>query len=135
VNIESSYNGVAPHRKLVFMNNNRNIIVRLRENIPSFKCIQGCHDCCGPVTASSEEMSRMPVKTYAEHEAALSNLMCVHLGPNGCNVYEERPLICRLFGTTKRMPCPNGCRPEVMVDSEIERQVHHYIANSRQVLV
>lgn len=115
--------------------NNQKIIARLRERIPSFECVPGCHDCCGPVTTSSEEMSRLPVKTDAEHEAALGELNCVHLGPDGCNVYGERPLICRLFGTTPNMPCPNGRRPEVMVDSETERQVHNYIANTRQVLV
>ncbi|MEH6826322.1 MAG: YkgJ family cysteine cluster protein, partial [Motiliproteus sp.] len=41
----------------------------------------------------------------------------------------------RLFGTTPNMPCPNGRRPEGMIDSDIERQIHHYIANTRQVLV
>jgi hypothetical protein len=33
------------------------------------------------------------------------------------------------------MACPNGRRPEVMVDADIEHQVHFYIANTRQVLV
>ncbi|AMO69715.1 hypothetical protein DOK_15539 [gamma proteobacterium BDW918] len=117
------------------MYQNRDIIARLRERIPSFECVSGCHDCCGPVTTSSEEMSRLPVKTDAEHEAALSELSCVHLGPKGCTVYGERPLICRLFGTTPRMPCPNDRRPVEMVDPEVERQVHYYIANTRQVLV
>jgi len=117
------------------MYQNRDIIARLRERIPSFECVSGCHDCCGPVTTSSEEMSRLPVKTDAEHEAALRELSCVHLGPKGCTVYGERPLICRLFGTTPRMPCPNDRRPVEMVDPEVERLVHHYIANTRQVLV
>ncbi|WP_298447080.1 YkgJ family cysteine cluster protein [uncultured Marinobacter sp.] len=117
------------------MYRNRDIIARLREDIPTFECVPGCHDCCGPVTTSSEEMSRLPVKTDAEHEAALSDFNCVHLGPSGCTVYEERPLICRLFGTTPSMPCPRGRRPETMVDSKTERQVHHYIATTRQVLV
>jgi hypothetical protein len=40
-----------------------------------------------------------------------------------------------MFGTTAHMPCPHGRRPEEMLDSDIERQVHHYIANTRQVLV
>lgn len=117
------------------MNDNPEIIARLREQIPSFECVPGCHDCCGPVTTSSEEMSRLPRKTNAEHEAALNELNCVHLGPKGCTVYGERPLICRLFGTTPKMACPNGARPEQMVDPEVERQVHHYIATTRQVLV
>ena len=43
-----------------------------RERIPAFECIPGCHDCCGPVTTSSEEMARLPVKSEAEHEAALA---------------------------------------------------------------
>jgi Fe-S-cluster containining protein len=117
------------------MNNNRYVVDRLREQIPSFECVPGCHDCCGPVTTSSEEMSRLPVKSDAEHDAALDELSCVHLGPKGCTVYDERPLICRLFGTTPKMPCPNERRPEIMVDSKIECQVHYYIANTRQVLV
>ncbi|WP_081326646.1 YkgJ family cysteine cluster protein [Vibrio cyclitrophicus] len=117
------------------MDNNREIIAYLRESIPALECVKGCHDCCGPVTTSSEEMSRLPVKSDAEHEAALNEYNCVHLGPNGCEVYEERPLICRLFGTTPRMACPNGCRPVEMVDLKIERQVHYFIRNTRQVLV
>jgi len=117
------------------VNNNRNIIAHLRERIPSFECVPGCHDCCGPVTTSSEEMSRLPLINDAEHEAALDDFRCVHLSSDGCSVYAERPLICRLFGTTPHMPCPKGRRPESMIDPELERQVHHYIANTRQVLV
>jgi hypothetical protein len=107
----------------------------LRQRIPSFACVPGCHDCCGPVTASSEEMSRLPVKSDAEHDAALAEFNCVHLGPQGCTVYDERPLICRLFGTTPRLPCPNGRRPEKWIDAGVEKGVHQLIASTRQVLV
>ena len=117
------------------MRYNRDVIMRLREQVPSFECVAGCHDCCGPVTTSSEEMSRLPVKNDAEHTEALDDFKCVHLGTNGCTVYAERPLICRLFGTTPNMPCPNGRRPDKMIDPKIESQIHHYIANTRQVLV
>ncbi len=117
------------------MNNNRDIIARLRAEIPSFECVPGCHDCCGPVTTSSEEMSRLPVKSNAEHDAALAELKCVHLGPNGCEVYAERPLICRLFGTTPNMPCPNGRRPQAPIGAKTEQQIHRFIATTRQVLV
>jgi Fe-S-cluster containining protein len=106
-----------------------------RKHIPSFACKAGCHDCCGPVTASSEEMANLPFKSIADHEAALADLNCPHLGKNGCEVYGERPLICRLFGTTPRLPCPNGKRPEVMIDAEIEQQIHQFLLNTRQVVV
>ena len=117
------------------MTNNSQKIRLLRTRIPSFECIPGCHDCCGPVTTSSEEIARLPVKGNAAHEAALADLSCPHLGEAGCQVYAERPLICRLFGTTPRLACPNGKRPEVMIDPKIEQQIHRFFVETRQVLV
>jgi len=107
----------------------------LRERIPSFTCVAGCHDCCGPVTASSEEMARLPVKSDAVRDAALAELSCPHLGEHGCTVYGERPLICRLFGTTPRLACPRGMRPETMIDARTEREIHLFLVQTRQVLV
>lgn len=107
----------------------------LRQRIPSFRCIVGCHDCCGPVTVATEEMSRLPVKTEAEHAAALAELSCPYLGKNGCEVYQERPLICRLFGTTPRMLCPNGQRPVYMIDNDAEEEIHRFLRSTRQVLL
>ncbi|MHA6491977.1 YkgJ family cysteine cluster protein [Pseudomonas borbori] len=110
-------------------------IDHLRRQIPRFDCVPGCHDCCGPVTASSEEMARLPVKSVAEHDAALAEFNCVHLGPKGCEVYDQRPLICRLFGTTPSLPCPRGRAPEHLIEPHVEHQVHRLIASTRQVLV
>ncbi|CAI8755439.1 MULTISPECIES: YkgJ family cysteine cluster protein [Pseudomonas] len=117
------------------MSCNRQTIRDLRQQIPTFDCVPGCHDCCGPVTTSPEEMSRLPRKTRAEQDAAMEALNCVHLGPNGCTVYEERPLICRLFGTTKTLPCPNGRGPVELIHPRVEKQIFEYMASNRQVLV
>jgi len=117
-----------------FENNSRQVD-ELRKRIPTFTCIVGCHDCCGPVTASSEEMARLPIRTEAEHAAALANWSCPHLGSNGCEAYAERPLICRLFGTTPRLLCPNGRRPVYMIDSETEHEIHRFLGSTRQVLL
>ena len=117
------------------MTENRQKIKFFRERIPAFACKPGCHDCCGPVTASSEEMARLPVKSDAEHAAALADFSCPYLGDNGCQVYAERPLICRLFGTTPRLACPNGNRPAQMIAPRIEQQIHQFLAETRQVLV
>ncbi|RMO75501.1 hypothetical protein ALQ35_100066 [Pseudomonas fluorescens] len=119
----------------VSMSCNSQKISALRRQIPSFECVPGCHDCCGPVTTSPEEMSRLPRKTAAEQDAAMDELNCVHLGPNGCTVYDERPLICRLFGTTKTLPCPNGRGPVELIHPRVEKQIHDYMASTRQVLV
>ena len=117
------------------MTGNSRQIRFFRKHIPSFACLPGCHDCCGPVTASPEEMARLPGKTTAEHDAALAELNCPYLGKNGCEVYAERPLICRLFGTTPKLACPHGMRPEVMIDSGLEEQIELYCRSNRRVLV
>ncbi|PUA20302.1 YkgJ family cysteine cluster protein [Glaciimonas sp. PCH181] len=106
-----------------------------RTHIPAFECVPGCHDCCGPVKASSEEIARLPYKSDAEHDIALADLSCPHLGDNGCQVYEDRPLICRLFGTTPRLVCPNGRRPEAMIDTRIEAKIDQFFREVRHVLV
>jgi hypothetical protein len=106
-----------------------------RRQIPAFACIPGCHDCCGPVLASSAEMARLPQKTPAERAAALANWDCVHLGAQGCTVYDERPLVCRLFGTTPRLPCPHGRGPAQPVDPLVDAGVDRLFHRRRQVLV
>jgi Fe-S-cluster containining protein len=106
-----------------------------RKRIPAFECEPGCHDCCGPVTTSSLEMARLPLKSEAEHDAALAALSCPHLGQQGCQVYDERPLICRMFGTTPRLACPRGKRPAHMLEPELERRLDRFFAATRQVLV
>jgi hypothetical protein len=55
------------------MSCNSQKIRTLRQQIPSFECVPGCHDCCGPVTTSPEEMSRLPRKTRAEQDAAMED--------------------------------------------------------------
>jgi Fe-S-cluster containining protein len=117
------------------MTKNSQKIRFFRERIPTFSCTPGCHDCCGPVTASSEEVSRLPEKTDQEHQDALAEYNCPYLGENGCEVYDERPLICRLFGTTPRMPCPNNRAPEEMIDERIEKRIHDFLRETRQVLL
>jgi len=77
----------------------------------------------------------LPVKSDAEHTVALERLSCPHLGEHGCQAYADRPLICRLFGTTPRLACPNGKQPDVMIDPRIEQQIYRYFAETRHVLV
>ena len=103
--------------------------------IPEFACIPGCHDCCGPVMASSEEMARLPVKSKKEHAQALNDWSCPHLGDSGCQVYADRPLICRLFGTIDSLRCPHGRHPDQMTGRALEARIFRYMRQARQVLV
>lgn len=85
----------------------RNIIKRLRKAIPVMNCKSGCHDCCGPIMFSKWERNRVP-------KLKVSVVDCPYLKNDGCSIYDERPIICRLFGATVEVPqimCPHGCKP------------------------
>jgi Fe-S-cluster containining protein len=106
-----------------------------RRQIPEFACIPGCHDCCGPVLASTDELARLPRKDAQQRQHALEQWNCVHLGQQGCTVYEQRPLVCRLFGTTPRLACPHGRRPEYMIDPAMDAKIAQFFRQTRHVLV
>lgn len=87
-------------------------IKKLRSMIPTFSCKPGCHDCCGPVVFSKWEWEQVADKKTA------TCIFCPYASFLGCEIYEHRPIICRLFGTIDRLKCPRGCRPEVLLTEE-----------------
>lgn len=83
----------------------------LYEKIPAMTCVEGCHDCCGPVAMLQEERERIgrpigfvPGTAHCDLDA------CGH-----CTVYEDRPFLCRLMGTVVQADLPEGQRPHFMV--------------------
>ena len=87
--------------------------------IPSMQCKSGCSDCCGIAPIIKEEAEKLGVNgsllPFDE------NMRCKYIGENGgCTIYEDRPFICRLFGTTldPALICPHGCSPQVMLTKE-----------------
>lgn len=104
---------------------------RYRNIIPVFACESGCHACCGPVPASSWEIAQLPVKTFGADERMLAEMKqgrvvgCRFLGEQGCTVYENRPLVCRMFGAVDnpRMKCPKGCGPKKPLSAEKEAEI------------
>lgn len=81
---------------------------RLYKKIPAFKCKEGCTDCCGPVPFSNWEWEQIEDKRKA------TTLTCPYAVGGKCEIYGQRPLICRLFGAVddERLRCPHGCGPE-----------------------
>lgn len=82
-------------------------------------CRTGCHDCCGPVPMSDAEAARIATPFILEDSpfGKLTPLKpgcmtCAFSSPDGCTIYENRPLACRLFGAVDhpRMTCPHGAR-------------------------
>lgn len=82
--------------------------------IPKFQCKEGCTDCCGPVPFSLVEWSRVTTKKKA------TCLDCPYSLNGSCDIYNERPLMCRIFGAvdTPMLECPHGCGPEKKLTKE-----------------
>ena len=95
----------------------------IRSRIPRFKCKEGCHDCCGPVPFSKEEWDRINDKREA------TSLTCPYLGAKGCDIYEERPIMCRLFGVVEDLLCPHGCRPVGFLSRSQARKIMGEVYN------
>jgi Fe-S-cluster containining protein len=82
----------------------------LYDSVPDVNCKGLCHQACrdiGP-QITAEEKDRLAARgvDIEKHDDG-----CPALVDKRCSVYEDRPLICRLFGATKRMRCPWGCEP------------------------
>jgi len=120
------------------------IIRELRRAIPDMQCKSGCHDCCGvvPMTFYEYKMMGKPEMTPDNWTT------CPHLGKSGCSNYNERPLICRLYGTVKREPpkiielaadiklfnierlhCPHGCVPQYPLDWTVAASITNKYLN------
>lgn len=100
----------------------------LYDELPSIDCKGLCWNSCGAIDASPVERAHIadlgveiPVFTeeaaqrWARNEpdyCPAFSLGAQGLGKPGCTVYEQRPMICRLWGLNEDMRCPYGCEPE-----------------------
>lgn len=90
--------------------------IRLHEKVyaavPDANCKGLCHEACGVITMSEFEFDRITARTGREPAAKDGTLTCPLLTEDRkCSVYDIRPLMCRLYGSTEKMPCPFGCVP------------------------
>ena len=71
---------------------------RLIPQVPD-RCPAGCSECCGPQFLSAVEATRMGLEG-SKHTGCTKTFNCALLTSGGCSVYENRPFVCKLFGTT-----------------------------------
>lgn len=95
------------------------------DEIPAMVGCKGhCWASCGPVPMSDRESQRLRERGYkvADVRSARSlreTFWCEALTGDGkCGAYDARPLLCRVWGATKAMPCPYGCVPERTLGEE-----------------
>lgn len=125
------------------MKRKRSPIEQLEEvysRIPRVACRPGCTECCGPILMTWLERKRIeeklgPVKwltpivalTLAaigkSSKATNDALTCPAVKDGRCGAYAVRPLICRVFGAVRDMPCPEGCKPERWLSEDEGREI------------
>lgn len=82
----------------------------LYAELPTVACRGLCHGACGPVMASRLEVSQLSAPlTFHGH-----TLTCGFLNVNDrrCLAYNQRPMICRVYGVSRGLPCAHGCVPD-----------------------
>ncbi len=100
--------------------------------IPRIECRGECWDSCGPIQMTRVEQQRMAVRQGKTLPLLSKARRCPMLGMFGqCTVYDDRPLICRLWGVVPSMQCNFGCVPEGGLLSE--RAGHLLIARAMEI--
>lgn len=97
--------------------------------IPSIPgCTGACAVACGPIAMFKGEWERVKRTAGREPRLAPGSLTCPMLSPTGrCMVYSVRPYICRLWGTTRALRCPEGCEPERWLTLEEAQGIYERI--------
>lgn len=108
-------------------------LAEIYSKIPKIHCKGKCQDSCGPIAMSEIEaevirkisMGGMQIDKTLGMNMVVNfdpeTLKCPSLSHGKCAIYEHRPLICRLWGVTKRMRCPFGCTPKRWLSEEESR--------------
>ena len=86
---------------------------RQYKKIPKFKCVTGCNGCCGPVPVTEYEAKRLGIDGPLT-PTKKGTFECVFSSEKGCTQYNNRPFLCRLFGTSTdiHLTCPRGGKPK-----------------------
>lgn len=97
----------------------RRALTRIRELyalVPDVGCRGLCTAFCVPIHMSTAEAATVDAAAPNAHRAdgcsPLGAPRCPQLAADGrCSVYDDRPMICRLWGASTHMRCPHGCEP------------------------
>jgi Fe-S-cluster containining protein len=99
--------------------------------IPSFHCKAGCIECCVDFGVPSrthieEERIMEYVRARGVRRGEATGLRCPYVTAAGCTIYEVRPLICRLYGTSPNYLCRLRVQPVTLLHEDEEDDIFHF---------
>jgi hypothetical protein len=88
--------------------------------VPVLRCRGLCQDTCGPIPATHHEVRFMERRSHRRYGWQLKSGHCTFLDESTgrCTCYQERPLVCRAWGTLASSACPFGCEPDRWLTQE-----------------
>jgi len=92
-------------------------IQKLYSRIPKSSCVDGCFDCCTSIIQfAREEAERAGEYKYYDG-------LCGFLDENkNCTIYDNRPLVCRIYGVSEIMKCED-CEADRLLSEEETRVI------------
>lgn len=90
----------------------QNQLQKTYNKFPRLHCQGLCADFCKIAPCHPAEAEHL-MKKYGRIPLPTKNeLRCSELTEDHrCGIYEDRPAICRLWGTFRKTECPHGCKP------------------------
>ena len=117
-------------------------IAEILKSIPTgtFTCEPGCTDCCNRHAWSWAEWKR--VAEDKRLEATSIDAHCPYATGSGCSCYDERPIICRLYGLADdigkygpfdhvSLKCPKGLEPTKQLSRQEARAIFLLVTEIR----
>jgi len=100
-------------------------ISELYKEIPRSVCKKDCVKCCSNmIQFTPSECDAMGGYEY--------DGFCSHVKNGKCSIYERRPFVCRIYGTSEMLRC-NDCTPErFLSEEETVDIVHRYTQIKRK---
>lgn len=100
-------------------------LLDIYKKIPDSVCKKNCFECC----TNSIQFTKSEEKAMGGYSF---DGKCSHLIDGKCTVYECRPFVCRIYGSSELFKCEN-CVPErYLTPEETDRLVHEYVSIKRQ---
>ena len=102
------------------------LLENIIKEIPKFKCIEGCTDCCGPVFTTKTEAETLGIEVGLLTNSTGSG-KCQFVSECGCSVYESRPVMCRMFGSSDilELRCRHGKSPSKRLSADKSNSLIH----------
>lgn len=102
---------------------------QIYQQVPNIECKGLCHTTCGVIPLSNIENKSISNQIGYDFNAnQLSHvqngsLTCPLLKEDKCSIYNNRPLVCRLYGVVEKMKCIYGCKPVKYLDEKKARRL------------